>query len=202
MEESTSNEQQALEQLSDAELVRIYQEHGKQEGLGVLYSRYRHLVFSMSYRYVKNREDAADMVNYIFTLLLEKLPGKDIRSFKQYLYGTIRNECLARNRQQKKEMQRQNEWAQVKISHERFMENEALQHLTNETSAEDLVQQAIEHLGEEQKTCVIKFFYEGLSYKEISENTGFTLKKVKSYLQNGKRNLKIYLEEKLEKPSS
>ena len=61
----------------------------------------------------------------------------------------------------------------------------------------DLLEEAIEELNEEQKQCVILFYLKKNSYQQIAEKTGYSLLQVKSYIQNGKRNLKIVLEKKL-----
>ena len=187
---------------SDAELLRLFQNDPQSGYLGILFMRYRHLAFGVAYKYFREREEAEDMVSHVFSLLLEKLPGKEIHSFKQYLYGTVRNECLARTRQLKKEGERQQAWAHTENSDTGFMELEELVHLTDEQPLEDAVQEAMQQLGEEQRICVYHFFFEGKSYKEISDETGFTLKSVKSYLQNGKRNLKKLLEDYFKRASS
>ena len=49
----------------------------------------------------------------------------------------------------------------------------------------------IEELKEEQRQTVHLFYFESKSYRDISQETGWDDKKVKSLLQNGKRNLKI-----------
>jgi len=45
-------------------------------------------------------------------------------------------------------------------------------------------------LSEEQRRSIEYFYYHDKSYADIVTLTGFTLDKVKSYIQNGKRNLK------------
>lgn len=192
----------SLGETSDAELLDLFQKERKADYLGVLFMRYRHLAFGVAYKYFRDREEAEDMVSHVFSLLLEKLPGKEIFSFKQYLYGTVRNECLARTRQIKKEGERHQEWVLTENTDNGFMEIEKSVHLTDEKPLDEAVQEAIQQLGEEQQICVKHFFFDGKSYKEISDQTGFTLKSVKSYLQNGKRNLKKLLEERLNQSSS
>ena len=61
----------------------------------------------------------------------------------------------------------------------------------------ELMGVALQELGNEQKRCVTLFYLEKKTYQEISESTGYTILKVKSYIQNGKRNLKIILDKKL-----
>lgn len=193
---------QPLEQLPDATLLQLFQAEKNREYMGELYRRYRHLAFGMAYRHFRNREEAEDLVSYVFVQLVEKLPGKEIFSFKQYLYGAVRNECLARTRQLKKESARQQEWALTENFPEDFMEMEPGWPPVKESTLEEAVQNALSQLGDEQRTCVTLFFFQGKSYKEIADATGFALNHVKSYLQNGKRNLKKLLESFLEKAAS
>lgn len=202
MSSSSSHTPSSLSDASDAELLQLFQNELQSDYLGILFMRYRHLAFGVAYKYFREREEAEDMVSHVFSLLLEKLPGKEVHSFKQYLYGTVRNECLARTRQLKKEGERQQAWAHTENSDTGFMELEDLVHLTDGQSLEDAVQDAMQQLGDEQRICVFHFFFEGKSYKEISDETGFTLKSVKSYLQNGKRNLKKLLEDYFKRASS
>jgi len=55
----------------------------------------------------------------------------------------------------------------------------------------------LQDLNAEQKTCVTLFYLDKKSYQEIADITGYSLLQVKSYIQNGKRNLKIMVEKKL-----
>ncbi|MFN6039055.1 MAG: RNA polymerase sigma factor [Bacteroidota bacterium] len=60
----------------------------------------------------------------------------------------------------------------------------------------ETLETAIDELTMEQKKCVKLFYLQEKSYVEIAEETGYSLNNVKSYIQNGKRNLKIKLEKK------
>ena len=78
-----------------------------------------------------------------------------------------------------------------------FMENEVLLHLQEEPEKEinlSKLEKCIEHLVAEQKDCVTLFYMHQKCYKEIVQITGFDDHKVKSYIQNGKRNLKLCME--------
>jgi RNA polymerase sigma factor (sigma-70 family) len=52
------------------------------------------------------------------------------------------------------------------------------------------LQDAVTRLSEEQKQCIELFYFKQKSYKEVADLTGYSVNEVKSYLQNGKRNLK------------
>jgi RNA polymerase sigma-70 factor (ECF subfamily) len=79
-----------------------------------------------------------------------------------------------------------------------FMESSYELHLNNESVLDrdlDALKKCIDLLKDEQKECIKLFYLEELCYQEIVDSTSFELKKVKSYIQNGKRNLKICMEE-------
>jgi RNA polymerase sigma-70 factor (ECF subfamily) len=182
--------------LSDAELVISYQQSQNQEVLGELYERYLSLLYGLCLKYLKDREDAKDMVMHIFERLSQKLPQQTpIENFKSWLYTFARNECLMALRKDKK-MIYQDFFAE---NEEESMEKSLPLHLDNESPDEkeknlQLLEKGLDFLDEEQKICLKLFYLEKKSYQEITEITSYELGKVKSYIQNGKRNLKIFME--------
>lgn len=177
---------------SDSDLVKQYRESGDLRILGELYSRYMHLVYGLSLKYL-DREDAQDAVTSIFEKIGSKLLDSEITYFKSWLYQVSKNHCLEilRKRSGKKEI----------ISSE-IVEMQAELHHNDEIDLEgdlQLLEKCIEQLKKDQQTSVRLFYLENKSYQEVSDNTGFDLKKVKSQIQNGKRNLRICMEGSHEK---
>src|SRR5688572_22774456 len=176
-------------ELSDIELIQEYQRTGELNLVGVLYNRYMSLVYSVCLKYLKDREESRDAVMQIFEKLMVSLKQHEIAHFKSWLYITSRNHCLMALRAKKgKNFEG--------ISSD-FMENEVLLHLPDEPEMEtnlSKLEMCIEHLVAEQKHCVKLFYMEQKCYKEIVQITGFDDNKVKSYIQNGKRNLKLCME--------
>ncbi len=177
---------------SDEELLRLFDRNGSLDTLGALYSRYMHLVYGVSLKYLGNREDAKDVVMQIFEKLITELPGQEVRNFKSWLYVLTKNHCLMQIRSQKSAGGKLEGY---KIEQE-FMESQQEMHPIDreEQVVEKALKQCIEQLKAEQKQCIELFYYQKLCYREIVEKLNITEKKVKSYLQNGKRNLKICLE--------
>ncbi len=70
--------------------------------------------------------------------------------------------------------------------------------MKDELLLKDLAE-ALKHLHPEQQTCIRMFYLEKKSYQSIARATGYSLLQVKSYIQNGKRNLRLLLEKKLDK---
>ena len=192
-----------IQSLTDEELVSKFAKTKQQAYFEELYNRYVHLAYGVCLKLMKNEADSHDVVSDVFKTLYLKLPTSNVKSFKAYLYAVSRNECIAKLRKRKSESNKKAEWQKTEFSDRSFMENEGLTALAKGTpSLDTLVEDAVAKLGEEQRTCIRLFFYDNKSYKEIASQTGYSEKQVKSYLQNGKRNLRIVLEKEMRKLSA
>ncbi len=189
-----------IRDLTDEELVSQFVELGKHHYFDEIYRRYRHLAYGVCLKMMKNEDDARDITSEVFRILFAKLPTSNVKSLKSYLYAIARNECIAVLRQRKKDITKLSEIQYLEKTHSKLMENEIINSLLNGGPfIETVVENAVENLGEEQRTCIRLFFYNDKSYKEIASETGYSEKQVKSYLQNGKRNLRIVLDGELKK---
>ncbi len=166
-----------------------YRRTGNLELLGKLYERYMPLVYGLCLKYLKDEEKSKDAVMQIFEQLIDKLKMHDVTNFKSWLYTLVRNYCLMEIRSSSK-----NEFVSMD---DNFMETEAFVHLDMDDIREHkltVMEKCIEKLPPEQKDTIILFYLEQKCYKEIADITRYDLNKVKSYIQNGKRNLKICIE--------
>lgn len=186
---------------SDAQLISEFSSTGDLEILGELYSGYLHLVYGVCLKYLKNREESQDAVMQIFEKLITDIPKQKIDNFRNWLHVVTRNFCLMKLRADKSQELKLREWSSDPGN---FMENGSGLHPIDrdDIDTDTALADCIEKLKDEQKECIRQFYYENRSYSEIASNLGFDEKKVKSYLQNGKRNLKLCLEEKNEKEKS
>lgn len=176
-------------ELSEHELLLEYRANGDLEVLGELYERYMPLVFGLCLKYFKDEERSKDAVMHIFEELVKKLKLHEVNNFKSWLYTLCRNHCLMALRSSSK-----HEFVPIE---ENVMENEAFVHLDIDETRESklhVMEKCIEKLPAEQKDTIRLFYLEQKCYKEVSDITGYELNKVKSYIQNGKRNLKICIE--------
>lgn len=182
---------------SDDELLTEFRSGGDLEVLGELYSRYVHLVYGVCLKYLKDREEAKDGVMQIFEKLIIEIPKYNIENFRSWLHVVTKNYCLMQLRSDKTDKEKFSEWINDPVV---FMETVTDLHPLDEDENTGLMEKALEdciqRLKEDQKKCIRQFYYDNRCYNEISENLGIDEKKVKSNLQNGKRNLKICLEEK------
>jgi len=186
-----------LQSKADQELLADFKSAGDLEVLGELYSRYVHLVYGVCLKYLKDREEAKDGVMQIFEKLIIEIPKHNIETFHSWLHVVTKNYCLMLLRSGKSEKEKFSEWINdPSVFMETVIDLHPLDDEENSKSIERDLKDCIEKLKEEQRLCIRQFYFENRCYNEISGNLGLDEKKVKSHLQNGKRNLKICLEEK------
>lgn len=180
--------------LSDQELLQRYYADGNTQWLGILLQRYTLLLLGVCMKYLKNEEEAKDAVQQIFLKVITELQKYPVSYFKSWLYMIARNHCLMqlRNHNGKK----------ISGIDETFQVAEETIPLENHLQKDQLlscIEEGMHLLTAEQKTCVTLFYLNKKSYHEITAQTGFSLLQVKSYIQNGKRNLKIFIEKKMKR---
>jgi RNA polymerase sigma-70 factor, ECF subfamily len=185
---------------ADEELLSDFKSGGDLEVLGELYPRYIHLVYGVCIKYLKDREEAKDGVMQIFEKLIVEIPKHNIENFRSWLHVVTKNYCLMQIRSGKSEKEKFSEWINdPAVFMETFTDLHPLDEDEKSGSMDKALEDCIERLKEEQKRCIRQFYFENRCYNEIAENLSLDEKKVKSHLQNGKRSLKICLEEKNEK---
>jgi RNA polymerase sigma-70 factor (ECF subfamily) len=188
--------QQDLHLMQDEELISCYRNSGNAEAIGVLFQRYTHLVYGVCLKYLGDQDDARDAVMEIFEGLLDSLSNHEVLNFKNWLHSVTRNHCLMKLRKSSRIIHE--EISKLEKSEEKFVEKEVVLHPDDEMKEIYLqeLESALGLLREEQRQCIELVYLKEKSYQEVSKITGFTVKEVKSHVQNGKRNLKIKLEEK------
>ncbi|HVS96313.1 MAG TPA: sigma-70 family RNA polymerase sigma factor [Puia sp.] len=177
--------------MTDQELLARYYEDGNNEWLGILLQRYTLLLFGVCMKYLKEEEEARDCVQHIFIKVITELPKYKVDYFKSWIYTIARNHCLMKLRDRHGHKTGLTDSLLAAWDEEggdsRHWEKERLLEWMSE---------ALEQLVKEQKLCVTLFYLDKRSYQEIATSTGYTLMQVKSYIQNGKRNLRLLIEKK------
>ncbi len=181
------------DKLRDDELLRSYQITGELSVLAQLYERYMHLVYGICMNCYKDEEKSKDAVMAIFEELIAKLKIHQVQNFKSWLHVLSRNHCLMDIRKSSK--------MNMDNIDEHLMELEGFVHLdvedVKEKQLSDL-ENCINTLSPEQKICIELFYLKEMCYKDIAQITNYDLNQVKSYIQNGKRNLKNCIEKNSE----
>ena len=167
---------------SDEEIISSYRSTRDISLIGVLFDRYSHLVFAVAMKYLRNEEDSKDVVLEIFEKLPKDLTAYEIRNFSSWIHTVTRNHCF-------RFLSSRNYYTGTELLEDTDENDEE----TFQSVYLPLLGEAIGELNAEQKICIELFYIKNLSYEEVSSATGYTMNQVKSYIQNGKRNLKIIL---------
>lgn len=179
--------------ISDQQLLNSFYSSRDNHWLGILLQRYTLLLLGVCMKYLKNEEEAKDCVQQVFLKAITELHKYKVEYFKSWLYMVAKNHCLMKLR----DKQTRNP-AEIKDEMAITPQDDPglAPHLEKDRQLE-MMEECLQELNKDQKQCVTLFYLEKRSYNEIADITGFTLMQVKSYIQNGKRNLKILLERKL-----
>ena len=183
-----------LSVLSDAELINRFRHSHDNKYIGYLYLRYSHLVLGLCIKYYNDEAKANDALMSIFELIIKELKKHKVENFKSWLYSVSKNYCLQEFRKNKTTLKKEEAY---EIFFKEFMEKDDEKHLIERKEKEQLLiklEASLKLLKNEQKTCLTMFYLQNKTYADITYATGFTLNEVKSYIQNGKRNLKKKLE--------
>lgn len=175
--------------LTDEDLLLRYHSSRNNEWLGYLLQRYTTLLLGVAMKYLKDRTLAEDAVQQVFLKALTHMPQGEMQNFKGWLYILMRNYCL---QQLRDKSYNAGEAMLVNIP-EKGTDLEEIQWKDN-TLAQ--LEEAVEQLNEEQKYCLKAFYLQKQPYQAIMDKTGYSFAQVKSYIQNGKRNLKLILLQK------
>lgn len=179
--------------ITDQELLEKFHADHDNEWLGILLQRYTLLLLGVCMKYLKNEEEAKDSVQQIFLKVIQELHKYKVEYFKSWLYMVAKNHCLMKLRDRQGKIATELT-ERLTATPDEETDRQAL--LQNDHTL-DLMEEALKELNPEQKQCVTLFYLEKKSYQEITEATGFSMLQVKSYIQNGKRNLKILIERKM-----
>jgi len=174
--------------VNDEVLLKRYRETEDLAVLGQLFQSHASMVYYVCYRYLQDSELSKDAVMQIFEELIIKVNKQEINKFGSWLYVLSRNYCLMQIRAGKK-MQY--------VSFDDVVEFPADLHQDEQDNKERVLtalELCIGKLPEKQQQSINLFFLKEKCYKEIVDFTGYSLNDVKSFIQNGKRNLKICMD--------
>lgn len=196
-----------IKNCSDNELVLRFRDTRDNAIVGELFQRYTHLVFGVCMKYLKDEDEAKDGVMQIFEKLITDLHRHNVDNFKGWLYMVAKNHCLMYFRSKKNHVELPRHLTgdfgdnhsedEVSFGNDSGVPMELTSSLHHNGEDKEkqltLMEWALKELKEGQKICIELFYLQEKSYEEVARETGYTMKEVKSYIQNGKRNLKIIM---------
>lgn len=185
-----------IKDTSDEQLITLYKDTEDTLYIGELFDRYTQLSFLVCMKYLKDEEESKDAVMQVFERLINDVKKYEIKQFRFWLHTVVKNHCLALLEKKNRIPLGSNEFLHNMGDDETHKGPKLIDDDDEMEWSEEQLQQlekAITFLNEEQKTCIELFYLQQKSYVEVAEMTGYDLKQVKSFIQNGKRNLKIHL---------
>ncbi|MCW3080131.1 sigma-70 family RNA polymerase sigma factor [Segetibacter sp.] len=184
----------AFAHIEDKELLNRFYSDGNNQWLGILLQRYTLLLYGVCNKYLKDEEEAKDAVQQIFLKVITEVQKYKVDYFKSWLYMVAKNLCLMKIREKHGRVP-------LEIS-DKFAAAEdgfSKTDLLKKDQTLSLIEEGLKELNAEQKLCLTLFYLQKQTYQQITDFTGFNLLQVKSYIQNGKRNLKLIVEKKMKK---
>lgn len=174
--------------LSDHDLIEKYAQTHDNQYFAELFKRYTHLVYGICMKYLKDSDSSKDAVMVVFEKLLEDLKTRKVDNFGHWIHIVAKNHCLMQLRKGNLETSfPENNLPEI-------VENEEEKHHIEDTENNiQRLENGMQLLAIEQRSCVELFYLQEKSYQEVAYLTGYSLNQVKSYIQNGKRNLYIYM---------
>ncbi len=183
---------------SDEELTALFFETGNMMHLGSLFDKYVKTVYGVCLFYFRDQQTAKDAVMQIFEKLTIELRKSEVKNFKVWLSCVVRNYCISELRKRKGKYFLPETYLEFEVTECNIQEEEKAALVTNE-KLERYLRETLPMLKDQQRQCVEAFYLKSLSYEDISKTYGYSVNEVKSYIQNGKRNLKIWISEKVSK---
>jgi RNA polymerase sigma-70 factor (ECF subfamily) len=178
------------DQPGDPELIAAYRQSSDLKILAELYNRYMQLLYGVCLKYLSDPEAAKDAVMDIFEELTQKLLKHEVGNFRGWLHTLAKNHCLMKLRSAGR--------TRFQSFDPENMQTAEELHLKEKIEQEEQFEQlskCIEALAADQRTVIQLFYLQNKCYKEIETFTGMEWNKVRSHIQNGRRNLKICMEQ-------
>jgi RNA polymerase sigma-70 factor (ECF subfamily) len=172
----------------DSELIQSYKKTGDLDVLALLFQNYMDLVYGVCLKYLKNQEDAQDAVINIYEELIVKVRKYEIEHFKAWIYQLSKNHCLMKLRKSSTKM------VDFEDGFMQIGENAHLDLVNAKEIQLTIMEDCLKTLNANQKSAIELFYLESKCYQEIAKMTNMEPGKVKSHIQNGRRNLKICMD--------
>ncbi|MBK6986426.1 MAG: sigma-70 family RNA polymerase sigma factor [Bacteroidetes bacterium] len=179
---------------SDEELLKHYKQSGNKDLFADLFKKHVSVVYGTCLFYLQDKDEAQDATMQLFEKLMLDINNREIDNFKGWLSFVVRNHCISIIRKNKSQSKNIKSYYEFEYEDANYETEEKINAVSDDVMLENM-KQCLPKLKENQRLCVELFYLNNKSYQDIANQTGFTLNEIKSYIQNGKRNLKLLLED-------
>ena len=182
------------EYTSDEEILKHYKQTGDKDVFADLFKKHVTVVYGTCLFYLQDKDEAQDATMQLFEKLLLDVNNREIDHFKGWLSFVVRNHCISLIRKQKTQAKNVKSYYEFEYQDANLETEELIDRVGDEQMLEHM-KQSLPKLKEGQRICIELFYLKDKSYQEIANDTSYSLNEIKSYIQNGKRNLKLLIEE-------
>ena len=179
---------------SDEELLKHYKQSGNKDLFADLFKKHVSVVYGTCLFYLQDKDEAQDATMQLFEKLLLDINNREIENFKGWLSFVVRNHCISIIRKNKSQNKNIKSYYEFEYEDANYETEEKINSVSDDVMLENM-KQCLPKLKENQRVCVELFYLNNKTYQDIANTTGFTLNEIKSHIQNGKRNLKLLLED-------
>jgi len=181
--------------ISDDELVKLSR-NGDKNAFGELVKRHEGKVYTLGFRFMKNREDAADVMQDTFLQAYRKLGSFEGKSaFSTWLYRIAVNICLMRKRKKKLEYVSfdsaiESESGGDDIKREPVDWSDEPLELADKKQVREKIEKALSKMPGEYREVVVLRDMDGFSNNAVADMLKISLPAVKSRLHRGRMYLR------------
>lgn len=183
---------------SDEELLKHYKQSGNKELFADLFKKHVSVVYGTCLFYLQDKDEAQDATMQLFEKLMLDINNREIDNFKGWLSFVVRNHCISLIRKNKSQSKNIKSYYEFEYEAPDYETEEKINSISDDVLLENM-RTCLPKLKENQRICVELFYLKNKSYQDIANETNFSLNEIKSYIQNGKRNLKLFLEDSIKK---
>lgn len=179
------------EQLQDTDIIRSVLQ-GHKADYAILVERYQSFVFTLTSRYVKNREEAEEVAQDIFVKAYLSLAGfKGNSKFSTWLYSITHTSCISHLRKRRPDT--------LLTDNERLAGYSDNQHnsanvYSNTGTQKHAIHEGLKQLTEDDAEIITLFYLAEQSVEEIAIITGLQTNNVKVKLHRARQKLKEIIE--------
>jgi RNA polymerase sigma-70 factor (ECF subfamily) len=181
---------------SDEELLKHYKQSGNKELFADLFKKHVSVVYGTCLFYLQDKDEAQDATMLLFEKLMLDINNREIDNFKGWLSFVVRNHCISLIRKNKSQSKNIKSYYEFEYEAPDYETEEKINAINDDVLLENM-KDCLPKLKENQRICVELFYLKNKSYQDIANETSFSLNEIKSYIQNGKRNLKLFLEDSI-----
>jgi RNA polymerase sigma-70 factor (ECF subfamily) len=186
-----------LSETTDLDLVQEIG-GGNTQSFQVLMDRYKNPIYQMAYRMILDPFESEDLLQVVFLQVYRNLSTfKPQGSFKAWIFTIARNTCLNEIRRRRRKPVRSLDEMTSDSQKVPFQvvdhEQQSAHQIILQDELVEILSRILQEVPEKQRTALLLYQQENLSYEEISKILGCSIGATKSLIFRAREHLKVRL---------